>query len=343
MPSLQALLDSGVPLSQPRAPYGVPSLSAKTGYSHGQYIGLGHEAGESLHAVTYSFEVDEHVAEYINLHFDNFVERIFSSDRSARFVTRSEGASLNFFKNARGTIAASYFRPYPARKHLRSLDEDFLYKMFRHMKEVIPDAPDREDYTSWVTTVIPPLKINRDGFPDTPSDSYISGDLTIFDEEHCGRVDVLRHATLGRYIIVAESTRDFMERSKPYEYLWANPFRGSDIPTKIMLFKLPSFISRTDVVCSGKFVSVLNPESILMNPECREFAEVASRSQFRGFTHIRLLVNNSIDRELLPRRWQRVFSKWADVQSSGQTRNVGPAPLGPSTDDAALSFVGLRR
>lgn len=335
MPSLQALLDSGVPLSKPRVIFEDPAISTRTSVSWSPYIGW--ESGEPRHGfISYSFEVSEEVADFLESRFEDFVESYFDSST----CSTSNLGGLYFFKNAMGNIAANYVREFDSSRGVTHRDEVFLNYMMHEIPGVL-----REEQTPWTATVIPPLKLTREGIPDQPSSVYVPEGASAIQQIDMYDIPSYRARRVESYIAVSLTTSHYASMPKPYEYCWSSGVRrAAHTPTKIMLFRSPPCRRGLyDEVCSGKFVAVLTPESILLNPSCKEFAEISERSSFMQGRAFAIRPNRQIDIEILPRPWRRTFSLWRDSLSSGGHAMTSPIPFGPSNDQAAVSQMPARR
>jgi hypothetical protein len=122
-------------------------------------------------------------------------------------------------------------------------------------------------------------------------------------------------------------------QSEKEAYCWSGSRRGGAPAEKLSLFRIDRGGESMNIN-NWKFISVITPETVLMHPEVREFAQIDARGHLSGLRPLLYPLPEKANEVYTPNpRWRRTYRDWQRKLAENSQSRATPHPIGPSSND----------
>lgn len=232
--------------------------------------------------------------------------------------------ALRFYIGSEGYIFAKY---YISSRGLHSVEDNAVWtasRILRKLGESVGSTYTGSTYGSSAPIRLSfyPIDLNREGYMDVPG-RYLSS-----RSPNVAMSSNRSYLQFG-FGVVCHTVNNLQEldnipQPERDDFCWDRGFAYRE-PRKIQLFE-----PKSSRVYNWKFIATITPETVLMHPQVREYAEIDSRSRLRDMAPLLQVIDS--DQYIPKRRWLSIYRKWQNVYNQfapAEKRSISPLPLGP--------------
>lgn len=316
----------------------------------GEPLHVPYQQGSSAGVVRFCEELSIPPSRYV--HFVNFaihkkmvdLDLLPMLDDAAKDLFDPPDQRLRFFRNMENYIFAQYIQG--SSKNPSRIFQDtqtFMQRFYGALSLAIGQTA-LCDNRSGLTAGSVPLSYGSDGYLHA-----LSIVLNIFSHGIGGTSAIVKsgYSRFGFGVIAERFEGSYFDnddfyvpeswneapQSEKETYCWSESRGGGASAEKLSLFRIDQGDQSININ-NWKFISVITPETVLMHPEVREFAQLDARGHLSGLRPLLYPLPEKANEVYTPNpRWRRTYRDWQSKLAENSQSRATPHPIGPSSND----------